>query len=95
MYHIQGVLTQVNTQIYNIIILSLSVRVATIREKCLENEFFSRSGKNRGICGWAGKLRKDLESQGKVGEFEKNSYGNLQKIYFFYSKVERIYFLMR
>ena len=25
------------------------VRVATVREKCLENEFFSRSGKSQGI----------------------------------------------
>ena len=44
--------------------------VATLREKCLENEFFSRSGKSQGICGWPVKIRKDLESQGKVREFE-------------------------
>ena len=37
-----------------------------IREKYLENNFFSRSGKIREFCGWPGKFRKDLESQGKV-----------------------------
>ena len=29
-------------------------RVATVKEKCLENEFFSRSGKNQGIL-WMGR----------------------------------------
>ena len=38
-----------------------------VREKYLENEIFSRSGKNQGIL-W--KFRKDLESQGKIREFE-------------------------
>ena len=47
------------------------VRVAMVREKYLENEISSRSGKSREICGWPGKFRKDLESQGKVKEFEK------------------------
>ena len=45
-------------------------RVATVREKYLENEIFSRSGKVREFRGWSGKVRKDLESQGKVREFE-------------------------
>ena len=45
-------------------------RVATVREKHLENEIFSRSGKSLGIFGWPGKFRKDLESQGNVREFE-------------------------
>ena len=36
----------------------------------LENETFSRSGKIREFCGWSGKFRKALESQGKVREFE-------------------------
>ena len=46
-------------------------RVATVREKYLENEIFSRSGKSQGILWiWPGKFRKDLESQGKVREFE-------------------------
>ena len=39
--------------------------VATVREKCLKNDFFYRE-----FCGWPGKFRKDLESQGKVREFE-------------------------
>ena len=34
------------------------LRVARVREKYLENEFFSRSGKSRGICGWPGKLER-------------------------------------
>ena len=39
-----------------------------VREKYLENEIFSRSGKSQGICGWPGKFRKDLERQGKALE---------------------------
>ena len=42
-----------------------------VREKYLKNEVFSRSGKKvREFGGWSGKFRKDLESQGKVREFE-------------------------
>ena len=33
-------------------------------------KFFPGQGKVREFCGWSGKLRKDLESQGKVREFE-------------------------
>ena len=40
------------------------------REKYLENGIFPRSGKSQGILWMAGKFRKDLESQGKVREFE-------------------------
>ena len=40
-------------------------RVATVWEKYLENEFFPGQGKVREFCGWSGKFRKDLESQGK------------------------------
>ena len=54
--------TQENNLPYN--------RVATVKKKCLENETFSRSGKIREFCGWSGKFRKALESQGKVREFE-------------------------
>ena len=43
--------------------------------KYLENEIFSRSGNSQGFCGWSGKFRKELESQGKVREFENNGYG--------------------
>ena len=45
-------------------------RVATVREKYLENKIFPGQGKVREFCGWPGKFRKDLESQGKVREFE-------------------------
>ena len=38
-------------------------------------KFFPGQGKVREFCGWPGKFRKDLESQGKVREFEINSYG--------------------
>ena len=44
--------------------------------------FFPGQGKVREFCGWPGKFRKDLESQGKVREFEnKGMTGSLQKIY--------------
>ena len=33
-------------------------------------KFFPGQGKVREFCGLPGKFRKDLESQGKVGEFE-------------------------
>ena len=33
-------------------------------------KFFQGQGKVREFCGWPGKFRKDLESQGKVREFE-------------------------
>ena len=33
-------------------------------------KFFPGQGKVREFCGWPGKSRKDLESQGKVREFE-------------------------
>ena len=45
-------------------------RVAKVMEKYQENEIFYRSGKSREFCGWPGKFRKDLESQGKVWELE-------------------------
>ena len=45
-------------------------------------KFFPSQGKVREFCGWPGKFRKDLESQGKVREFEKKAMaGSLQKIY--------------
>ena len=43
-------------------------RVATVREKSLENEIFSRSG-NFNFS--HGNLEKRIKSQGKVREFEK------------------------
>ena len=33
-------------------------------------KFFPGQGKVREFCGWPGKFRKDLESQGKVREFD-------------------------
>ena len=33
-------------------------------------KFFPGRGKVREFCGWPGKFRKDLESEGKVREFE-------------------------
>ena len=33
-------------------------------------KFFPGQGKVREFCGWPGKLRKDLQSQGKVRKFE-------------------------
>ena len=33
-------------------------------------KFFPGQGKVRDFCGWSGKFREDLESQGKVREFE-------------------------
>ena len=33
-------------------------------------KYFPGQGKVREFCGWSGKFRKDLESQGKVREFE-------------------------
>ena len=45
-------------------------RVATVREKYLEKNFFPGQGKVREFCGWPGKFRKDLESQGKIRVLE-------------------------
>ena len=69
-------------------------RVATVREKCLENEIFSRSGKNvwkmkffpgqgkvREFCGWLGKfLERTWKVREKSGNLKRDSYGSLQKI---------------
>ena len=46
------------------------IRVAMVREKYLDNEIFPDQGKVRELCGWSGKFRKELQSQGKVREFE-------------------------
>ena len=39
-------------------------------ENVWKMKFFPGQGKVREFCGWPGKFRKDLESQGKVREFE-------------------------
>ena len=62
--------------------------VAMVREKYLENEIFSRSGKIQGICGWPGKFRKTW----KVREFENKW---LWQTIFRKSREERMYILMR
>ena len=41
-----------------------------VRENIWKMKFFPGQGKVRELCGWTGKFRKDLESQGKVREFE-------------------------
>ena len=53
--------------------------------KNLENDFFPGQGKVREICGWPGKFRKDLESQGKVREFENKWLWQSSKNYIFCS----------
>ena len=45
-------------------------RVATVREKVLENEKNSRSGKSQGIHFQSGKFRKMKKSHGKVRGFQ-------------------------
>ena len=49
-----------------------SVRVAKVREKYLENEIFSRSGKSQGIL-WM--VREILKEIGKSGNLKINGYG--------------------
>ena len=41
-----------------------------VREKVLENEKFSRSGKSQGIHFQSGKFKKKEKSHGKVREFQ-------------------------
>ena len=52
-------------------------RVATVREKYLENEIFSRSGKSQGILWLAREIWRGLGKSGKslTGNLEINSYG--------------------
>ena len=40
-----------DTALAELLTIVANVRVATVREKYLENEIFSRSGKSQGICG--------------------------------------------
>ena len=48
------------------------------------------------FCGWPGKFRKDLESQGKAREFEKkNGCGRQSSENLLCSRGEGMYFLMR
>ena len=45
-------------------------RVATVREKDLENEKISRSGKSQGITFSVREFKKNEKSQGKIREFQ-------------------------
>ena len=45
--------------------LLFELRVATVREKLLENNFFPGQGKIREFCDWSGKFGKDFECQAK------------------------------
>ena len=61
-----------------------------------EMKIFPGQGKVREFCGWSGTFRKDLESQGKVREFENKWLWQAdQKIYAFCSRGEKMYFLLR
>ena len=55
-------------------------------------KFFPGQGKVREFCGLPGKFRKDLQSQGKVREFENKLLWQAKKIYLFCSRGERITF---
>ena len=50
--------------------------------------FFPGQGKVREFCGWSGKFRKDLESLGKVREFENKWLWQVVFIKFIYSAQE-------
>ena len=54
--------------------------------------FFSRSGESREFCGWPGKFRKDLESQGIL---LINGFGSVKKICSVYWGKDVPYFIMR
>ena len=55
----------------NYVFAKLVVRVATVREKVLENEKFSRSGKSQGITFSVREIfKKNEKSHGKVREFQ-------------------------
>ena len=52
-------------------VILVGTRVATVREKNIwKLKFFPGQGKVREFREWSGKFRKDLESRGKVREFE-------------------------
>ena len=40
------------------------------RKNIWKMKFFPGQGKAREFCGWPGKFKKDMDSQGKVREFE-------------------------
>ena len=69
-------------------------RVATVREKYLENEIFSRSGKSQEILWMVREIQKGL---GKSGNLKINGYcrQTSDNINVFCSRGEKMYFLMR
>ena len=58
--------------VYNMFLLSIMSNAGLPRsgKNVWKMKFFPGQGKVREFCGWPGKFRKDLESQGKVREFE-------------------------
>ena len=59
-------------------------------------KYFPGQWKVREFCGWSGKFIKDLESQGKVREFENKWLWQADFRKFIYSIQEgKMYFLMR
>ena len=69
--------------------------VAIVRENIWKKNIFPSQWKVGEFCGWPGKFRKDLGSQGKVREFE-NSYGRQSsENLFILFKRKKMYFLMR
>ena len=74
---------------FKVIASMIIIRVAKVREKYLENEFFSRSGKVREFCRWQGKFRKDLESQGKVREFE-NKWQSSENLFILFKRGKHV-----
>ena len=57
-------------------------------KKIWKMKFFLGQGKVREFCGWSGKFRKNLESQGKVREFENKWLwqADLRKFIYFVQK---------
>ena len=49
-------------------VLETTGRVATVRENIWKMKLFPGQGKVGEYCGWPGKYRKDLKSQGKIRE---------------------------
>ena len=63
-------------------------RVATAGKNIWKMNFFLGQGKVREFCGWSGKFRKDLESQGKVREFENTRLwqADLENLFLLYKR---------
>ena len=56
-------------------------RVATVREKCLENDFFQVGEKSGNFVDGQGNLERTWKVREKSGNLKINSYGSLQKIF--------------